>query len=131
MEKSWQQREETLKSQEAELASMRKTVEGYPANLQKEIDKAVAEAIRRTEQKLAHEIELLKRDSDSEKRIAELKIKTLEESLLRQLAQANSMQEQLEEAKKASARYCCQSHRRCIWRKSLSNCFGTNQRASS
>jgi colicin import membrane protein len=100
LDKSWQLREESLKSQETELLSLRKTVDGYSAQLQKETEKAVTEAIRRTEQKLAHEIELLKRDNDSEKRMADLKIKTLEESLLRQLAQATSMQEQLEVAKK-------------------------------
>lgn len=100
LEKSWQQREETIKSQEVEFANLRKTVDSYPAQLQKEIEKAVNEAIRLTEQKLAHEIELLKRDNDSEKRIAELRIKTLEESLMRQLTQTSSMQEQVEEAKK-------------------------------
>lgn len=100
LEKSWQQRESSLKTQEEELATLRKTVQEYPARIQKEIDKAVAEAILRTEEKLAHEIELLKRDNDSERRIAELKIKTLEDSLLRQMAQVSSMQGQMEEAKK-------------------------------
>jgi hypothetical protein len=100
LEKSWQQREEILKSQETELQSLRKTVGEYPHQMQKEIDKAVTEAIYRTEQKLAHEIELLKRDHDAEKRIAELKIKSLEETVLRQLSQASSMHEQVEEAKK-------------------------------
>lgn len=100
LEKSWQQREETLKLQEEELATLRKTVQEFPLQLQKEIEKSVNEAIQRTEQKLAHEIELLKRDSDSERRIAELKIKTLEESLLRQLTTNSSMQEQVDDAKK-------------------------------
>lgn len=100
LEKTWQQREETLKSQEDELASLRRKVSDYPLALQNEVDKAVSEAISRTEQKLAHEMELLRRDNDAEKRIAELKIKALEETLSRQLAQSSSMQEQVDEAKK-------------------------------
>ncbi len=100
LEKNWQQREASIKSQEEELISLRKIVEESPVKLQKEIDKAVADAIQRTELKRSQEIELLKRDSESEKRIAELKIKTLEESLLRGLEQFSSMQNQVNEAKK-------------------------------
>jgi hypothetical protein len=100
LEKSWPDREQAIKSQEEELVSLRKTVQEYPATMQREIDRAVAAAIQRTEQKLAHEIELLKRDNEAEQRIAELKIKTLEETLLRQLTQTSAMQSQVEEAKK-------------------------------
>jgi len=100
LEKNWQQRETAIKSQEEELISLRKIVEESPLKLQKEIDKAVTEAIHRTELKRSQEIELLKRDSESDKRIAELKIKTLEESLLRGLEQLASMQNQVNDAKK-------------------------------
>lgn len=100
LEKSWQLRESALKSQEEELNSLRKTVEEFPTRMQNEIDKAVSMAILRTEQKREQEIELLQRDRESEGRIAELKIKTLEESLLRYLSQFSSMQAQVEEAKK-------------------------------
>lgn len=100
LEKSWQQREEALKAKEDEYLSSKKKVEEYPFQLQREVEKAVAEAIRHTENQLAHEMELLKRDNESEKRIAELKIKTLEDALARQLAQSTSMQGQVDEAKK-------------------------------
>jgi len=100
LEKSWQQREATLKTQEEELASLRNIVDEYPIKMQKEIDKAVTDAIQRTELRRSQEIELLKKDSESEKRIAELKIKTLEESLLRGLEQLSAMQTQVNEAKK-------------------------------
>jgi len=100
LEKSWQQREASLKAQEEELIQLRKVVQDYPSRIQQEVDKAVSEAILRTQEKLAHEIELLKRDNESERRIAELKIKTLEESLLRQMSQVSTMQGQVEEAKK-------------------------------
>lgn len=100
LEKSWQQRESAIKAQEDELISLRKIVEEAPIKLQKEVDKAVAEAIQRTEMKRSQEIELLKRDSESDKRIAELKIKTLEESLLRGIEQIAAMQAQVNDAKK-------------------------------
>ncbi len=100
LEKSWQQREATIKAQEEELLSLRKIVDESPIKLQKEVDKAVADAIQRTEMKRSQEIELLKRDSESDKRIAELKIKTLEESLLRGLEQQAAMQTQVNDAKK-------------------------------
>jgi len=100
LEKSWQQRESTIKAQEEELISLRKIVDEAPIKLQKELDKAVADAILRTEMKRSQEIELLKKDSESDKRIAELKIKTLEESLLRGLEQIAAMQAQLNDAKK-------------------------------
>lgn len=100
LEKSWQQRESTIKAQEEELTSLRKIVEEAPIKLQKEVDKAVADAIQRTEMKRSQEIELLKRDSESDKRIAELKIKTLEESLLRGMEQVAAMQAQVDDAKK-------------------------------
>ena len=100
LEKGWQTREAFLKAQENDLATLRKTVEEYPLLLQKEIDKAVENAIRQTETKRSQEIELLKRDHESDKRIAELKIKSLEESLLRSLSQLSAMQNQVDEAKK-------------------------------
>lgn len=100
LEKSWQQREASLKAQEEELTSLRKFIEEAPAKLQKEVDKAVTEAIQRTEMKRSQEIELLKRDSESDKRIADLKIKTLEESLLRGMEQMSAMQTQVNDAKK-------------------------------
>ncbi|MGZ3632843.1 MAG: hypothetical protein ACXWM7_00755 [Parachlamydiaceae bacterium] len=100
LERSWQEREATLKLQEDELLTLRKTVDEMPSKLEKEVNRAVEEAIQRTEIKRSQEIELLKRDNESDKRIAELKIKTLEESLLRSLEQLSSMQLQVNEAKK-------------------------------
>ena len=100
LEKGWQTRETFLKDQENELAALRKTVEEYPVLLQKEIDKTVENSIRQTEAKRSQEIELLKRNHESDKRIAELKIKGLEESLLRTLSQLSAMQNQVDEAKK-------------------------------
>ena len=100
LEKSWQTREALLKAQEEEIALLRKTVDEFPIRLKKEVDKVAADAIKQTEQKLSQELLLLKRDNESEKKMSELKIKTLEETLSRATAQINNLQTQVDEAKK-------------------------------
>ncbi|MBM3198539.1 MAG: hypothetical protein FJZ58_04710 [Chlamydiae bacterium] len=100
LEKNWGLREASLKAQEEELLSLRQIVQEFPERSKKETEKAVIEAVRQTEQRLSQEILLLKRDSESDRKMAELKIKTLEESMVRQLAQIATLQTQVEEAKK-------------------------------
>ena len=100
LEKGWKVREESLKAQEEEMVLLRKTVDEFPLRLKKEVDKVETDATKQTEQKFSQEILLLKRDSESEKRIASLTIKTLEEAIVRQTAQICALQLQVEEAKK-------------------------------
>lgn len=100
LEKSWQIREATLKAQEEEVSLLRKTVDEFPLRLKKEVEKTAEESIKQTEQKLSQEILLLKRDNESEKKMSELKIKTLEETIARQIMQVDALQTQVDEAKK-------------------------------
>lgn len=100
LEKSWQTREAALKAQEEEIVLLRKSVEEFPVRLKKEVDRIAADSVKQTEQKLSQEILLLKLDNESEKKMAELKIKTLEETILRASVQINALQVQVEEAKK-------------------------------
>ena len=99
LEKSWQQREAALKVQEEESARLRSESEGFPAKLEKACAQAAAEATRATAQKFEQQILLLKKESEAEKRLAELQIKTLEDTLTRQSAQMAALQKQLDEAK--------------------------------
>jgi len=99
LEKSWQQREATLKEREAELAQLRKEVDELPARLQKEAQAAALQARRETEAKLEQQLLVLKKDAEAEKRLAELQVKTLEETLTRQTAQMAALEKQLVEAK--------------------------------
>ena len=99
LEKSWQQREAALKVQEEESARLRSESEGFQAKLEKACAQAAAEATRATAQKFEQQILLLKKESEAEKRLAELQIKTLEDTLTRQSAQMASLQKQLDEAK--------------------------------
>ena len=100
LEKSWREREAALKAAEEELQRLRKEAEEFPARLRQEAERAGAEATRATEQKLSQQTLLLSKESDAEKRLAELRVKTLEESLARQSAQMAALEKQLEEAKR-------------------------------
>ena len=99
LEKSWQQREAALKEREEEAARLKSESEGFPVRLEKACAQAAAEATRATTQKFEQQILLLKKESEAEKRLAELQIKTLEDTLARQSAQAAALQKQLDEAK--------------------------------
>lgn len=100
LEKSWQEREANLKEQEAELARLKKEAETFPARLQKEIDQAAAQATHAAEARFEQQTLLIRKDAESEKRLAELQIKRLEEALAQQTAQIASLQKQLDEAKR-------------------------------
>jgi colicin import membrane protein len=98
LEKNWKEREAALKSQEEELAHLRKEVSDYPNKLKKELDKAVADAIKQTEQRVAQEKILLERDRELERKMAELKIKALEETIAQQKGQITLLQARFEDA---------------------------------
>ena len=78
LEKTWQFREATLKEQEEELARLRIEVEAFPTRLQKEIEATALQARKEVEARLEHQMVLAKKDAEAEKRLAELRAKTLE-----------------------------------------------------
>jgi len=99
LEKSWQQREAALKAQEEEYQRLKKESEGFAARLQKEADQAAARAAQETEARSQQQLQLLKKDAEADKRLAELRIKTLEQTISSQSAQIETLQKQLDEAK--------------------------------
>ncbi len=100
LEKTWREREAALKASEEELQRLRKEAAEFPSRLREESERAAAEAMRATEQKFEQRILLLSKDREGVKRLAELRIKALEESLARQSAQMAALEKQLEEAKR-------------------------------
>ncbi len=100
LEKSWREREATVKAAEEELQRLRKEAEEFPARLRQEAERAAAEATRTTEQRLGQQAVLLTKENEAEKRLAELRVKTLEETLARQSTQMTVLEKQLEEAKR-------------------------------
>ena len=99
LEKAWRQREAELKDREEELTRLRREGEGFPARLQNEAETAALRVRRETEAKFEQEVLVLKKDAETEKRLAELHVRTLEETLARQAAQIVTLEKQLVEAK--------------------------------
>src|SRR5271167_2160831 len=99
LEKSWQQREAALKEREEELARLRKESEEFPARLKKEAQAAAAEAARTAEARFEQQILFLKKDGEAERRVFDLHVKTLEETVSRQAAQIATLEKQVGEAK--------------------------------
>jgi len=100
IEKGWQQREAAVKEKEEEWARLKKEVEEFPARLKKEIDAAAAAAVKVVEQRSEQQIVLLKKDSEAEKRFAELQIKSLQDTIARQSVEIETLHKQAEEAKR-------------------------------
>jgi colicin import membrane protein len=100
LEKSWQQREAALKEREEEWARLRQEVDVFPARLKKELDSAVAAAVKAADQRSEQQALLVKKDAEADKRVAELQVKSLQESAGRQAAEIESLRKQLDEAKR-------------------------------
>lgn len=99
-DKNWKERENNLKEREEELVRLRKEVSEFPDRLKKEIDRTVAESRKNLETDHQQKILFLQKDSEADKKIAELKVGSLEENLSRQSEQMQIMEKQLQEAKK-------------------------------
>ena len=85
---------------EAELARLRKEVESIPERLKKEVEEAATHAAASTAQKFEQQLVLLKKDAEAEKRLSELQIKSLNETVMRQASEIESLQRQVDEAKR-------------------------------
>ena len=99
LQKTWQQREAALKEREEELARLRKEAESFPARLEKEARTAAEQARREAEARLEQQTVILKKDSETEKRMADLQVKTLDGIVARQADQIAALEKQLTEAK--------------------------------
>jgi len=100
LDKSWKQRESALKEREEEWARLQKEVAEFPARSKKEMDLAVAGAVKSAEQRFEQQAILLKKDSEADRKLAELQVKSLQEAVARQSAEIEKLQAQLEEAKR-------------------------------
>jgi len=100
LEKSWQQREVALKEREEEWARLRKEAEDYPVRTKREIDAAVKAAVQGVEQRFEQSFALAKKDAESDKRLLELQVKSLQDIVTRQAADNEALHRQLDEAKR-------------------------------
>jgi colicin import membrane protein len=100
LEKSWSQREAALKEKEEEWARLKTEVDAFPARFKKEVDGAVASALKVAEQKNEQLMIIFRKDAEADKRVSELQIKGLQETVSRQFEEIAALQKQLEEAKR-------------------------------
>ena len=99
LEKDWARREAVLKEQEEELARLRKESQDFPARLRNESEQAGAQATKAAEARFEQQLLISKKDAEADKRVAELRVKALEEINAGQAAQIASLQKQLDQAK--------------------------------
>jgi hypothetical protein len=99
LERSWQERETALKAREDELGQLRKESESFPTRLAQDVERAVADTRQHLEQQFEQRLVVASKDAEADRRVAELRIKSLEEIAGRQAEQVAALQKQLEEAK--------------------------------
>jgi colicin import membrane protein len=97
LEKDWSRREAELKEREEELA--RKESQEFAARLRSESEQAAAQATKAAEVNFEQQLLILRKDGEADKRVADLRIKGLEETISGQAAQIASLQKQLDQAK--------------------------------
>lgn len=100
LDKSWAQREAALREREDELVRLRKEATEFPARLEREIQRAATQAAKDARLQADQQSQLAQKDADAERRMAELRIKTLEDLLERQNLQISDLHTRLDDAKR-------------------------------
>jgi colicin import membrane protein len=100
LEKTWALRQTALREQEQEVAGLKKDSAEFPARLQNEVRQAAAEAAKEAHRQSDQEAILAQKEAESDRRISELRIKGLEDTIGRQGTQISELQKQLDEAKR-------------------------------
>jgi len=91
-------REAAVKMQETEIAELRAKVAGFSAELTSAIERAEKEAISRAESRAAQGAQLLAKEVEGDKRVAQLTIAALEEAVSKQAGQIEALTKKLDEA---------------------------------
>ena len=97
-EKTLEAREAAMRAQELEVAQMKKTIEGFPAELESTLVKRECEVTERLTQQSSYERALLEKETSAQARLLELTVKNLEERLAAHLQEITSLKQQTEEA---------------------------------
>jgi hypothetical protein len=95
-DKNWAEREKLLKANEPLFAEYQKKVAAFPTELEEAAKKAREEAIRETGQKAKIEADLLEKEWEATKQSYELRIKSLEETIQKQVEQIEGISVQLQ-----------------------------------
>jgi colicin import membrane protein len=100
LEKDWQDRESALHAQEDELARLRQESAGFAERLKRDCERAAQESAHATEARLQQQILLAGKEMEAEKRLADSRIKALDETVNRLNDQIAGLQKQADDAKK-------------------------------
>jgi hypothetical protein len=91
-------REAVVKVQEAELADLRAKTAGFPADITAAIERTEKEALSKAETRYRLEAQLLAKEVEGDKRVAQMKIAALEEVVTKQTGQIEALTKKLDEA---------------------------------
>ncbi len=97
-EKEFAEREEAIAEKEKQFAEMAKKVEFFPAELSKAVKEAEIAACKKASEEAKIQAQLIAKDVETESRVAELKIKTLETTAKDQEKRLQRLTEELAEA---------------------------------
>ncbi|MBI5788950.1 MAG: hypothetical protein HZA78_08870 [Candidatus Schekmanbacteria bacterium] len=97
-EKNFAEREALISAREKEFAALKTKVEASPAELTAAVDKAEKAAKSAAENQAKVQAQLLAKETEGDKRVAELKISALEEAITKQTAQVQALTKQLGDA---------------------------------
>lgn len=100
LERTWREREQKIAAQEHEMERLKIEAASFPDRMQNEVKRNVADVTREIESRYEQKIQLMKKESETALKLAELKITTLSETGERQFSQIEILQTRLEEAKK-------------------------------
>jgi hypothetical protein len=96
LDQQWAAREAVLKAAEAELATLRKDAAAFPARLQKELAEQKAHLEQELAAKHEHTIFALQKESEAERRVADIRITQLNQILDRQNSELALLQAKME-----------------------------------
>ena len=99
-EKDWTEREKILTDNQKLFTEYQQQAVKFPTELEEAVKKAREEAIRETTQKAKVESDLFEKEWESTKQSYELKIKSLEETIVKQTEQIEGIAAQLQTALK-------------------------------
>jgi hypothetical protein len=91
-------REATVAAQEAELAELRARVAAFPAELTAAVEQAQREAALQAENRAKQAAQLWAKEGEGDKRVAQLRIAALEETVTKQLEQIEALTKKLNDA---------------------------------
>jgi len=98
LEKTWAERETILKKAEQELNELRAFKEQAPEMVKKAVNQEVAIANNSLKKEYEHKMVLTQKDAEMEKKLAESRIASLEQTITKQQTQIDDLKAQIDQA---------------------------------